>query len=256
VDSISKHGLLHPPTVRPVGEELEVVCGWRRVCASKKAGLIEVPVLVKRLGDVEAMLLGIAENIERGDLSGLEVAKGLGKLMEIGLTPYEIAKKLGKDPSWVYRHLKLMEAEGFFHCPGAMEKLTERHVRVILESPPEARERIVREVEKSIEEKGKPPPVRELEHLAESIGRSKPKPDLGRVEAEKKAEEAGELFKKLEKWHNGGFITLFDLCMPGEKKDLATWREGIKRFEKLLTSFISEKKLVPELKEWCVKHAS
>lgn len=59
-----------------------------------------------------------------------------------------------------------------------------------------------------------------------------------------------EVMGKLRRWHYTGFIDLFDLCMPGLKPSLETWRSGLVEFERLLCDFLEEKDLVAELKEW------
>jgi predicted RNA-binding protein with RPS1 domain len=142
-----------------------------------------------------------------------------------------------------------------------LSEITEKHAREILSHPEPVQRELVKKVVETVEKGKELPSVKTLREIAEKIPKAPTKEELppevkAKIEAERKAEETRELFRRLEEWHNGEFIDLFDLCMPGEKKDLETWKEGLKRFEELLASFISEKKLISELKDWCIKHAS
>jgi len=71
VESIRGVGVLQPILVRPKGEFLEVVAGERRAKAAEKAGLVRVPVIIKKLSDEEADVARLIENIQRRDLSSL-----------------------------------------------------------------------------------------------------------------------------------------------------------------------------------------
>jgi ParB family chromosome partitioning protein len=268
-ESIKKHGVIEPLIVRRVGEKAEVVSGLRRFEAAKMAGLKTVPCIVKQLDDVEATILSLMENLDREDLPDIAKARALKQLMDSGRfkTVRELAERLGKSPAWITQHLDMLKLEPTVESmvsrdttEKVLSEITERHAREILSHPEPVQKELVKKVVESVEKAKEPPSVKTLREIAEKIPKAPTKEELSpevkaRIEAERKAEETRELFRRLEEWHNGEFIDLFDLCMPGEKKDLATWKEGIKLFEKLLTSFISEKKLVPELKEWCVKHA-
>ena len=83
--SIRERGVLQPLMVRPLeGEKdaYEIVCGERRWRAAQKAGLHDVPVIVKNLTDREAMEVGLIENIQRQDLSPIEEGEGYHRLIE------------------------------------------------------------------------------------------------------------------------------------------------------------------------------
>lgn len=108
-DSISAHGVLQPIVVRsaaPVDADDEmkkvlsgkyrIVSGERRWRAAKLAGLTEIPVVVKELNDTEAGAIMLVENLQREDLTPVETAKGLKRLIdEFGLTHEETAKIVG-----------------------------------------------------------------------------------------------------------------------------------------------------------------
>jgi ParB family chromosome partitioning protein len=269
-ESIKKNGVIEPLIVRRVGEKAEVVSGLRRFEAAKMAGLKTVPCIVKQLDDVEATILSLMENLDREDLPDIAKARALKQLMDSGRfkTVRELAERLGKSPAWITRHLDMLKLEPMVKSMfprGNMEKLlseiTERHAREILVHSEPVQKELVKKVVESVEKGKELPSVKTLREIAEKIPKAPTKEELppevkAKIEAERKAEETRELFRRLEEWHSGEFIDLFDLCMPGEKKDLETWKEGLKRFEELLASFISEKKLISELKDWCIKHAS
>ena len=137
-------GILEPILVRPIHDgRYEVVAGHRRLLAAKKAGLAEIPVIIKGSNDVEAFMVALTENVQRKQMSDFEVARALKLLVDKGLTPYEIARKMGKSPRWVHYHLRMFELQKFFHEPGFMEKLTEKHARVILSASEEARKQLI-----------------------------------------------------------------------------------------------------------------
>ena len=76
-ESIAQHGILQPLVVRPIfGGGYEIVAGERRFRAARMAGLTEVPVVIRELTDAQTMELALIENLQREDLTDLELAKG------------------------------------------------------------------------------------------------------------------------------------------------------------------------------------
>ena len=102
-DSIAQHGVLQPLVVRPVfGDGYEIVAGERRFRAARMAGLTEVPVVIRELTDEQTMELALIENLQREDLSDLELAMGYQSLMkEYDLTQEQIAGIVNKSRSSV-----------------------------------------------------------------------------------------------------------------------------------------------------------
>lgn len=89
-DSIKKNGVLQPLLVRPKGSEYELVAGERRYRASKEAGLVEVPVIVKNLTDIEAVEIALLENLQREDLNPIEETEGILELLSLKIdTPQD-----------------------------------------------------------------------------------------------------------------------------------------------------------------------
>ena len=108
-ESIAAHGVLQPIVVRSAAREEDdentknllagkyrIISGERRWRASKIAGLTEIPVIVRELSDTEAGAIMLVENLQREDLSPVETARGLKRLIEeFGLTHEETAKIVG-----------------------------------------------------------------------------------------------------------------------------------------------------------------
>lgn len=132
--SIEQHGLVEPVILRPQGEAYEVVAGTRRFLAARRVGMKEIPALVRKLSDLEAFELLMAENLQREDFNPVEIASLLRNAVEkLGYSQRQLAKKIGKDIAWVSRHLKLLD------LPKPIQSmltrgngLTEGHTRHIL----------------------------------------------------------------------------------------------------------------------------
>jgi ParB family chromosome partitioning protein len=109
--SIREQGIMQPILVRPVeGSRFEIIAGERRWRAAQRAGLTEVPALVKAVPDQAALALALIENIQREDLNALEEAQGLDRLIkEFGLTHEAAAKAVGRSRSAVSNLLRLRE---------------------------------------------------------------------------------------------------------------------------------------------------
>ncbi|MBD0307651.1 MAG: ParB/RepB/Spo0J family partition protein [Microcoleus sp. T1-bin1] len=84
--SIKEHGILEPLLVRPrPGGEYELVAGERRYRAAQKLGLAEVPVIIRKLTDEEALALSLIENLHREDLNPVEETEGILQLLSLKL---------------------------------------------------------------------------------------------------------------------------------------------------------------------------
>jgi ParB family chromosome partitioning protein len=109
-ESIKENGIILPLIVVELEDgKFELVAGERRLRAAKKAGLEQVPVIVKRATDKEKMIMAIIENVQRSDLNCVEEALAYYQLMnEYKLTQEEVAKKLGKERSSVANFLRIL----------------------------------------------------------------------------------------------------------------------------------------------------
>ncbi|MCD6399325.1 ParB/RepB/Spo0J family partition protein [candidate division WOR-3 bacterium] len=157
--SIKEKGILQPLLVRKVGEKYELVYGHRRFEAAKKAGLTEIPVVIRELSDREVLEISIIENVQREDLNPLDEAKAYQKLAkEFGLTQEEIAKRVGKERSTITNKLRLLKLPKQIQDALGRGKITEGHARAILALKSE--KKMLEELEKILKEKS---PVRTVE---------------------------------------------------------------------------------------------
>lgn len=110
-NSIRDKGVLQPILVRPHSKETgayELIAGERRWLAAQRAKLREIPALVKKLTDKEALEIAIVENVQRQDLSPMEEAEGYLRLMdEFKHTQEDISNAIGKSRSHVANMLRL-----------------------------------------------------------------------------------------------------------------------------------------------------
>jgi ParB family chromosome partitioning protein len=109
-NSIKEKGILLPILVRPLAADtFEIIAGERRWRAAQLAGLQEVPVLVKKTENREALELALIENIQRQDINPIEEAEAYGLLStRYGLTQQQIAERVSKDRSTVANLMRLM----------------------------------------------------------------------------------------------------------------------------------------------------
>jgi ParB family chromosome partitioning protein len=109
-ESIRENGIILPLIVAELENgKFELVAGERRLRAAKKAGLEQVPVILKRATEKEKMVMAIIENVQRSDLNCVEEALAYYQLMnEFKLTQEEVAKKLGKERSSVANYLRIL----------------------------------------------------------------------------------------------------------------------------------------------------
>ncbi len=131
--SIRRHGVLQPLSVRRVGASYELIAGERRLRASIQAGLNEVPCIVMTMDDREAGMTALVENLQRQDLDFIEEARGISCLMtQWSMSQEQAARVIGKSQSAVANKLRLLR-----HSIPVLDalragNLTERHARALL----------------------------------------------------------------------------------------------------------------------------
>lgn len=131
--SIRENGLLQPITVRQVGEHFELIAGERRLRASKMAGLLTIPALVREADDNTSAVLALIENIQREDLSFVEEAMALRRLIERHqYTQDDVARLIGKNQSTVANKLRILRLPSTILRAVSEHGLTERHARALL----------------------------------------------------------------------------------------------------------------------------
>ena len=132
-DSIKQNGVLQPILVRKKGNFYEIVAGERRYQASKRAGLDEIPVIIRDISDEDVFKLALIENLQRADLDPIEEAQGFKTLIErTGMTQAELGQAVSKSRSAITNALRLLDLPAQVQAFMAERLLTAGHARAIL----------------------------------------------------------------------------------------------------------------------------
>ena len=141
-DSIKEKGVLEPLIVRKVEQGYELIVGERRWRAAQKAGLKEVPVLVKEAEGREVLELSLIENLQREDLNPVEEADAFRRLMEeFGISQGELGTRLGKDRTTIANALRLLRLPPEVRDYLLEKKITPGHARAVLSLETEERQK-------------------------------------------------------------------------------------------------------------------
>jgi ParB family chromosome partitioning protein len=133
-ESIKLHGIIQPLTCRWKDGRLELIAGERRWRAAQKAGLKQVPVVIRDVPeDQNSLELAIIENIQREDLNCIEEAIAYQQLMdEFQLSQEQIAERVGKGRTTVANTLRLLKLPAVIREDIASGALTMGHARALL----------------------------------------------------------------------------------------------------------------------------
>ncbi|MFN2613306.1 MAG: ParB/RepB/Spo0J family partition protein [Actinomycetota bacterium] len=130
--SIKQVGLLQPIVVRETPTGFELIVGERRLRASRAAGLMTIPVIVRDAGDEQLLRDALIENIQRVDLSPMEEAAAYRQLVDdFGATHEEIAARVGKSRVSVTNALRLLNLAPEVQQRVAGGSITAAHARAI-----------------------------------------------------------------------------------------------------------------------------
>jgi ParB family transcriptional regulator, chromosome partitioning protein len=208
--SIKTKGLLQPLVVRQrKGGGYEIVAGERRWRAAQRAGVHDVPVLIRELTDGEALEIALIENIQRSDLNALEEARAYTQLLgQFAYTQQQLAESVGKSRSHVANTLRLLTLPPDVMALIESGGLTAGHARTLVasDSPSDLAARIVR-LGLS---------VREAEQLARGGGKPRGKaektppeksPDIKALE-ERIMDTLGVRTEIVETGKEGGTVTI------------------------------------------------
>ncbi len=210
-NSIREKGVMQPLLVRPTDDPniFEIIAGERRWRASQRAGLHDVPVIIREVDDREALELAIIENVQRVDLNPLEEAMGYGQLIEqFDYTQNDLANVIGKSRSHVANTLRLLKLPQDVRDMLSRGELTAGHARTLITvDDPSA-------VARQIASGGLS--VREAEALSQqrgAVGRKKPanenQPrDADTVALEKRLSDALGLSVAINHQENGGKLEI------------------------------------------------
>jgi ParB family transcriptional regulator, chromosome partitioning protein len=134
-NSIREKGVMQPLLVRPSDDPniFEIIAGERRWRAAQRAGLHEVPVIIREVDDKEALELAIIENVQRVDLNPLEEAQGYEQLIEqFSYTQQDLAQVIGKSRSHVANTLRLLKLPKNIRDMVSRGELTAGHARTLI----------------------------------------------------------------------------------------------------------------------------
>ena len=132
--SIQQHGLVQPIIVRadPAGG-FEIVAGERRWRASQKAGLHQVPVIVRELEDRDVIEMAIIENVQREDLNAIEEANGYNELIQrFNYTQEQLAEQIGKSRSHLANTMRLLKLPEAVQSMVSDGRLSAGHARALI----------------------------------------------------------------------------------------------------------------------------
>lgn len=131
-ESIREHGILEPLVVAKTPAGFQIVAGERRWRASKLAGLVKVPVIIRETSPQGMLEMAIVENVQRQDLNPLERAQAYRRLMdEFGLTNGDIAQRVGKSAAYISNTIRLLTLPDALKDALMAGQTSEGHVRAL-----------------------------------------------------------------------------------------------------------------------------
>ncbi len=174
-NSIKEKGIIAPLIVRKTDGGYELIVGERRWRAAQRAGIKEVPVIVRDVTTAEAMELALIENLQREDLNPLEEAEAYKRLMEeFHYTQEELAKGIGKDRATVANAVRLLKLPQEIKAHLADASISSGHARTLLglNSPEEQKIACAMVIKSGLS-------VRETERLVKRLNVQRSKRDMG-----------------------------------------------------------------------------
>lgn len=163
--SISQYGVIQPLLVQWKDNYYEIIAGERRWRAAMKAGLKEIPVIVKEYSNKEAVEISLIENIQREDLNPIEEALAYERLvMEFEMTQEQVAERVSKSRSAVTNSMRLLKLEGDVREMIISGDISEGHARTLLSLPTAEAQKLI--ADRIIKEKLS---VRDTEKLVKKL---------------------------------------------------------------------------------------
>ncbi|MBD5500974.1 MAG: ParB/RepB/Spo0J family partition protein [Lachnospiraceae bacterium] len=180
-ESIRQFGLLQPILVQDRKTYYEIIAGERRWRAAKKAGLKEVPVIIKNLTEQEIVEISLIENIQREDLNAIEEAQAYKRLLtEFNLKQDEVADRVSKSRTAVTNSIRLLKLCDEVQQMIIDDMISTGHARALISiEDPEKQYSIaqrifdeklsVRDVEKLVKDLGKPAKIKKTAETDEGL---------------------------------------------------------------------------------------
>jgi len=238
-ESIKEKGVLQPLLVRRDGIGFEIIAGERRWRASKLAGLDKVPVIEKDLSDKEVLEVALVENLLRENLSAIEEAEGLQRLIdEFSHTQEALSQIIGKSRSHIANTLRLLNLPEAVKLLVKEGRLSAGHARALvgLENAEALAERIiakdlsVRQVEELV--------ARQKEGPKESASKAEKDSDI--IDIEKDLNKSLGLRIKISPSKQGGGKVVLQYASPAELDMIIDILEQKRTGEKQNANFAAE----------------
>ncbi|TKJ25403.1 MAG: hypothetical protein CEE41_04425 [Hadesarchaea archaeon B3_Hades] len=134
--TVEEFGIIQDPVVRALDDGFyELVAGRTRILALAEGGAREAQVKVIEADEDTALFMHLAENVARGSVDPVSVAKVIDKLMVLAIPVSEIARKLGRSETWVRRTHQLLDLPEGYQAAVADGQLTPTHIQIALQMP-------------------------------------------------------------------------------------------------------------------------
>lgn len=131
--SIREQGIIQPLVVTKKDDGYEIIAGERRWRAAQKAGLHEIPVVIRDATPNEIMELALIENIQRQDLNAIEEAQAYRSLVQLhSISQEDVARRVGKNRTTITNSLRLLKLPDEIQHDIIDEKLSMGHARALL----------------------------------------------------------------------------------------------------------------------------
>ncbi|AIU68252.1 MULTISPECIES: ParB/RepB/Spo0J family partition protein [Vibrio] len=225
--SIESQGIIQPIVVRQVeNDKFEIIAGERRWRAARKAGLKQVPCVIKNVDDRAAIAMALIENIQREDLNVIEEAVALDRLQEeFSLTHQQVAEVIGKSRATVSNLLRLNQLEMDVKYLLSEKMLEMGHARALLALEGEEQVEVAELVAK------KRMTVRQTEQLVKKClqPQSEEKNELQDTEAQQMSQKLSEMLSAkvaIVRAKNGASKVTISLDEPHKLEQLIAKLEG------------------------------
>jgi ParB family chromosome partitioning protein len=228
--SIKEHGVLQAILVRRTAAGHQIVAGERRWRAAMIAGLSEIPVREMVLNDAQVMELALVENLQREDLSAVEIARGINELVtKLSLTHEDAARRIGLSRVAVTNKLRLLQLPDEVISMLENDEITEGHARALLSLPTAEKmtEYAKISVQKSLN-------VRQLEDLVRNA------PEAAKIaSAFPRKNNANDDFEEEIKKLNANYK--LNIKVAGSRKNMGLLIKGLKKWQiQLLLEYIEQ----------------
>ena len=132
-DSIRQFGVLQPILVQKKDGRYEIIAGERRWRACRKAGLKEIPAIIREYSDQETLELSLIENIQREDLNPIEEAKAFKSLLdEFGLRQEDLAARVSKSRTAITNSVRLLKLDERVQDMIIQKEISMGHARALI----------------------------------------------------------------------------------------------------------------------------